>query len=149
PGLSGSETRGGRAVLMRGVLIRSPWISLRSIRATVLRDKPLQPRQIRGERLEILLRGGVHEVRHAGIIAAEAGAEIHHALKDVIRTLSGETRLGAFALVSGLVAARAPDRCVGPRRPRRDRIRGTGLAQIGPGFLGKIERDRQHIVALK
>src|SRR6266852_6010556 len=109
----------------------------------------LQPRQIRRERLEIVLRCGVHEVRHAGIVAAPAGAEIHHAFQNVLSILSCEARLGSFALVTGLMAARASDRGVGAQSPCRDRVERAGLAQIGPGFLREIKRDRQHFVALQ
>src|SRR5215470_15422163 len=47
------------------------------------------------------------------------------------------------------MAPGATDRPVGAHGLRRDRSRGAGLAQIGPGFLRKIKCKRQHVVSLQ
>ncbi len=107
----------------------------------------LQSGEVGRHRLEVVLRGGGHEVRHAGIVAAGAGAEIQHGPGEIIDVLAGQTRLGALAPVAVLMAAGASDRRIGLRRACRDRGGSAGLAQIGPRLLREMERDRQHVVA--
>ena len=77
-----------------------------------------------------------HQVGHAGIVAALAGAEIEHRLQQVFLALAGEARLGAFALIFALMAAGAADRRRWRAAPARSTSRGArGWREVGPGFF--------------
>ncbi len=98
---------------------------------------------------DIVLRDREHQVGHAGIVAARAGAEVHRGLVEILLRLAGETRLGAFALIIRLMTTGASERGIGAQRPRGDIGRCRRLPQIGPALLGEIERQRHHVVALE
>src|SRR3984957_1356199 len=81
------------------------------------------------------IRYRLHEVGHARIVGARAGAKIGHGLGQVVVVLAGEPRLPAVALETFLMAAVADNRGVGALSPRRDVTGCRRLCQIGPWFL--------------
>src|SRR5262249_48796142 len=83
------------------------------------------------------------------IVAACPRAEVGDRLGEVFAALSGQTRHDAGALKLLEMAARAADRMLGVAGLACDVLRSPGLAEIGPWLLGKIFRDRHHVVLLE
>src|SRR5258708_7556698 len=69
----------------------STWRQMRTYAGNSRRgDEPSQPRQIFGECHDIVVRNRLHQVGHAGIVAAFAVPEVSHRLCQIVLVLAGE-----------------------------------------------------------
>ena len=106
-----------------------------------------QPGEILRHGGDLLLRGRLHQIGHAGIVAARAVAESQHLAFQIFAPLTGQARLGSRALIIALVAAGAADGGVGPLRLGDDIGGRRRLVELRPLLLGKIFGQRHHVVA--
>src|SRR5262245_974718 len=128
----------------------STWPPMRAYgKSSPYPERSLQAGEVFRASRDVLLGDRLHQVGHAGIVAARAVAEIEHRLQQVFLGLAGDPRLRPFAEVAGLVAAGAADCDICPYRPLGDLRRGTRLLQVGPALLREIQRQRHHVIALQ
>src|ERR1700744_3866557 len=92
---------------------------------------------------------GDHQIAHAGVIAAGAGAEVGHGPGQIVAALAGEARHRAIALETVEMTARATDRAVRGPGALCDVLGRAGLAEIRPRLLRKIIGDRHHVASLE
>src|SRR5512135_145792 len=97
-----------------------------------------QPREIFRQRGQIVGRSRDHEVAHAGVVAAGAGAEVRHAPGKIVAALAGQARHRAVALELVEMTTGAADRALRAPGTLGDVLRCARLVEIRPRLLREI-----------
>src|ERR1700751_2188584 len=95
----------------------------------------LQTGQVLRQCRKVVGRSGEHQIRHAGVVAAGAGAEIGNCFGQVFATLSSQSWYCAIALKMIEMAAGTTHRVFGAGSSFRNVLRRPRLAQVGPWLL--------------